>query len=424
MPSSGLIVFLALLAIVAAAMVRTVQAGRARRALQRQHPNEPWLWRKDWAEGVVRGGGVVPLWFVWIFGCLWMLIAIPVLLQAKVSEHGPGRYLIYFPGVAVIVLCFAVFMTAKRIKYGVSLCRLERVPAPVGGTLRGEIQAGVRETPQNGFQLRLSCVRRVVTGSGKSRSEREIVEWQDAQTVGTGHVMPGSEGARVPFRFDIPADCEPCDESDPRNVVLWRLDVRADMPGIDYTSRFELPVFRTAESFARVEPLHAEPEGPWTPSEAIQFAMSPAGEEIIVRSARKTSDWIGYSIFFFLWFGALGTARLFFDAPLWIVLTFAGIGALVVISAVDFLMRTTHIITNREGVTIRRHWLGLGGTRTIPASDIEAIAHGTGMQNNDVVYYDVRAVLRSGSSVVLAKTLRDKRDAQGIARRIQRQLGR
>ncbi len=30
--------------------------------------------------------------------------------------------------------------------------------------------------------------------------------------------------------------------------TLWRLQVEAEVPGVDYSSQFEVPVFKTAES--------------------------------------------------------------------------------------------------------------------------------------------------------------------------------
>ena len=52
----------------------------------------------------------------------------------------------------------------------------------------------------------------------------------------------------VPVRFPIPPDALPCDDRNSRDTVLWRLEVAADVPGLDYASAFEVPVFRTAES--------------------------------------------------------------------------------------------------------------------------------------------------------------------------------
>ena len=43
-----------------------------------QHPDEPWLWRRDWAERVVRESPDFGGWCLWGFAILWNLFCVPV----------------------------------------------------------------------------------------------------------------------------------------------------------------------------------------------------------------------------------------------------------------------------------------------------------------------------------------------------------
>ncbi|HEX6086493.1 MAG TPA: hypothetical protein VF266_18335, partial [Thermoanaerobaculia bacterium] len=217
--------------------------------LRAQHPDEPWLWRRDWAERAVRESPEFGGWCLWAFTVIWNLFSFPLwfVVRWQWPMEAPMIMAAAFPLAGAGLFLLAIYQTLRRVKYGTSLCRLERSPIALGSTLRGELEVRLHETPPAGFALRLACVRRTVTGAGKNRSTHERILWQDEQTVTHG-VMPSPHGVRVPFRFDVPFDCEPCDSTNPNDTVLWRLHATAEVPGIDYESAFELPVFRTEDA--------------------------------------------------------------------------------------------------------------------------------------------------------------------------------
>jgi hypothetical protein len=244
--SVGLVVALGIVALFVFAMVPVVRSSSERRRIQHQHPSEPWLWRPDWAERVVRDENAWRAPFLWLFGIVWMAITLPAIFAFREQAARQKSALLFmglFPIIGVGLIAFAVYQTLRRRKYGVSVCRLERVPVPLGSSLRAEVHARVRDLPEKGFDVRLACVRRVVTGSGKHRSTSEMILWHGEATVASGAAMPNPEGMRIPIRFTLPRDAPTTDASNPRDSVLWRLDIRADVPGVDYAARFELPVF-------------------------------------------------------------------------------------------------------------------------------------------------------------------------------------
>src|ERR1043166_8698911 len=113
--------------------------------------------------------------------------------------------------------------------------------------LSGASFTHVKEAPESGFVLRLMCIRRVVPGAGRSRSTREEILWANEQTVSSGAAMRNPLGTRVPFTFTIPDDARPTDERDPSESILWRIAVKAEVPGIDYAADFQFPVVSTGE---------------------------------------------------------------------------------------------------------------------------------------------------------------------------------
>ena len=95
-----------------------------------------------------------------------------------------------------------------------------------------------------GAALRLACVRRTTLGTGKSRRTHETVLWEGKSELAAGRLGRGVRGTQIPAAFEIPEAPPPSDDSRPDDTVLWRLEVRAELPGPDFLTHFEVPVFR------------------------------------------------------------------------------------------------------------------------------------------------------------------------------------
>jgi hypothetical protein len=387
--------------------------------LRAQHPNEPWLWRRDWAEHAVRESVDIGGWCLWGFAIVWNLFCVPLWFLVRWEWPMDAKTILMaaFPISGVLLFLFVLYRALRRYKYGVSLCRIDRSPIPLGSTLRGELEVRLHEPPPAGFTLRLANVRRTVQRSGKERSVHESILWQDEQTITHG-VMLSQNGLRVPVRFDLPWDCEPCDLSNPNDTVLWRLHASAEVPGIDYEAAFELPVFRTEH--ARNE-LAATPHSAasWQPPREITLSH----DRVVIRSAGRIGDWFAYLIFFTIWYGALFLFR-GLGAPLWVLVGFGAFAGLFVLFVIDLLLGRTTLTADRQALTIRRTWLGLGlPSRTIPAAEIVRLEERVGASTGNRAYHAVRAVLRDGRVRGVARHLRTRRDAQMLAERVAQMLG-
>jgi hypothetical protein len=154
-----------------------------------EEPGRPWLWHEDWAEGVLRDR--------------------PGLLAAA--------------------------------KYGPTVCRIDPIPVAPGQKFHGTIETHVTDPPRDGFTLRLACIRR----QGAGGESNETVLWEERQLVPSALAAPLPGGMHVPVAFAIPPDAAPTEERNPADAIIWRLEVGAEMPRIDYRARFEVPVFST-----------------------------------------------------------------------------------------------------------------------------------------------------------------------------------
>jgi len=151
------------------------------------HPDEPWLWRADWAAGRIEDSNRTTARFAWGFVALWNLVSLPAAyfgVRAALEEgNRAGLVALVFPVAGLALLVWAARISARVQRFGVSRLELETRPAAIGRSLSGTVLAPLPLTPANGFRVVLSCIRRVTTGSGDDRSTSERVLWQEEQQV-------------------------------------------------------------------------------------------------------------------------------------------------------------------------------------------------------------------------------------------------
>jgi hypothetical protein len=392
------------------------------------HPDEPWLWRADWAAGRIEDSNRTTARFAWGFVALWNLVSLPAAyfgVRAALEEgNRAGLVALVFPVAGLALLVWAARISARLQRFGVSRLELETRPAATGRSLSGTVLAPLPLTPANGFRVVLSCIRRVTTGSGDDRSTSERVLWQEEQQV-PGRPSRTAQGmtTTVPVRFPIPPDALPCDDRNSRDTVLWRLEVSADVPGVDYASAFEVPVFRTAESdrprteeeaaAARAiaeQVAHFQPG----PECRIQVTRNRRGTEIVFPAGRNLGAAIGLTLFLLLWLGAI-VAMIALGAPLVFPIVFGLFAALLVWAVLDQWLGVSRVTAGDGAVLVASGLITAGRERRVASPDVAEVATRIGMQAGGTPYYDVVVVQRNGKKVIAGRGIRDKREAEWVA---------
>jgi hypothetical protein len=285
----------------------------------------------------------------------------------------------------------------------------------VGHLLEGTLRTPAGLRPAEGFRVVLSCIRRVTTGSGKDRSTSESVLWQEERTL-------AGTGAGVPVAFAIPADAAPCDAIRAGDGTLWRLDVSAEVPGVDYAARFEVPVFRTAASDQpptaaelAVAAQSAVPANYRQPAGSkIQVSTTRRGTEIYFPRARNLGMATGLTCFLAIWVAATWGA-IALGAPLIFPLVFGAFGLLLVIVVLDQWLGVTRVTAGDGAVTVATGWLVPRRERTLRAGDIADVTIRIGSQSGGTPYYDLAIVTPAGKRVGAGGGIRDKREAEWLA---------
>ena len=422
--------------VIVVALVGRREAMRRALAAER-HPAEPWLWRADWSSGSIEAAGRKGQYCLWAFAAFWNLIAWPtgVLVIRAALEQGNRLALIglLFPVVGLGLLVAAARATIRERKFGVSVLELATKPGLVGHGLAGTVRAASDALPTSGYLATLTCVNVRTTGSGKNRSTTETVCWQDQETVSGQRTASGAGRGietTIPVRFRIPPDVAPTDDTNPSDRTVWRLQVTAAVPGVDYTAAFELPVFRTEKS---LEPVTGDEEkllGPapeslpyQQPHESpIRVSSGPRGTQIVFPAARNPGAALGLSAFAALWGSVVWLLFAVKAGPF-----FIGVFGLVELAFIYGVLRmwlwVVEVTAGRDDVAIASGFVVVGEPARIPAADVAGVEVQIGMQAGSTVYYGLQIVRKDDRKATAGSGIRDKREAEWLAGLVKQAVG-
>ncbi len=411
---------------------------RSRRGVNRgASPDNPWLQRPDWARGHADanpGDGPAEYWTsaVLLNAIVWP-VAVIIHGQPGAPLWAKVMMVALLAGGAVLMV-FAVRRTMQVLRFGRTSLRLETVPIPLGRELRGTVEVRLPCPLPHGVRLTLTCVNRVVCGSGKNVSTSENVRWRGERQVSASEIALGPRGtAVIPVRFDVPSDMPPTDHSDPSSAVLWQLRAQADVAGVDLDEMYEVPVFRTADSTA------TEGEGARRQASGLGGAVAPprqrsvevhpaaAGEtEYVFGAARNVGAAVGTTVVLLV-VAAVEVAAVHFTAPVGLCVVFGVLVALFGWGALGAWFSASFVLVDTNGVTVRSTMLGVSRRRTWTRTAIRDVVCSIGMHTGraarGTVYYDVVLEDAASSRAVIGRALRDHEEAEWIAQQIRLQLG-
>jgi hypothetical protein len=403
--------------------------------LKAKHPNEPWLWQKDWASGRVDDASRLALWASWVFAILWNLVSIPAgyagVRAALYEANKAGLVALLFPLVGVGLVTWAIRTTLRFKRYGISRFELTTIPGVIGHTIAGTVRINSVLQPAEGFHTTLSCVRRVTTRSGKDSSTTESILWQEEQQI-RGEPSRDASGmaTRIPIAFRLPADALACDSNDPNNRILWRLSLAASVPGVDYASAFEVPVFRTEAS---ERPLSDDEERLTHQQVSLADYRQPAdsrilvstssrGIEVLFTAARNPGAAIGTTVFTLLWL-AIVWVLVHWRAPMLFPIVFGLFALLLIYGVLQLWLGVSRVRVERGTLFVATGYVSPGTERKMTAPEIADVSTAIGMQSGSTPYYDVVILRKNGKKVIAGRSVRSKREAEWLAMTIKKALG-
>lgn len=402
-----------------------------RKQIQSAHPDAPWKWRADWAQGRANSAIRSSLAGVWIAAILWNLCIFPYVWLAFPTawQRNPAGALIILPFVAagLFLLFRAVRATMAVLEFGTTYFAMDSVPGVIGGHLKGSVQARFPHSPDHGFHLRLSCVRRVRTGSGNSRNTEETILWcSDADQV---QFYAGPMGTTIPVDFHIPRDVQPTENTNLSDQIIWRLEAMADVPGLNYHDAFEVPVFRTAASSCEEESTAPEPDEFANVAAQVKPPDQPTvvvretneGTEFYFPPARNRRLTVWTAVFALILCGFTYVVAEA-GAPLIFPILFGLFALVFVCFAAQYSMGTTRLIIG-DKVRLQAGLLGVSKTREMARSEVDGFDENIRSQTlngTTVPYYDIVLRLRNGQTLTVGKLLSSKRETEWLVSEMRR----
>jgi hypothetical protein len=398
-------------------------------AIKAAHPLEPWLWRDQWAGGCIRSSTKAAMVTACVFALFWNLISMTVCaavipVELKKGNH-KALFALIFPAVGVILLIWAAREIIRWKKFGESIFKMLSVPGVLGGRLNGAIQTSVKIRPEDGFHLRLRCINRITTGTGKNSSTTENILWEDEKTMVKELLGDDPRRTGIPVFFQIPADGRESDDANSLDRIVWRLETRARVPGVDYLAQFEVPVFRSAESVDTAGTAVADPTLAYqAPPEPYQL---PADSRIQVHEAAQGGkEFIfpallnpGVACIVALILAIFSTATWFMattgKAPILFPIVFGFADLVIFLILINLLFKSSRITADASGLTVTTRWLLIRSSKNLSAADVASITTKIGMTSGENVYYDIHIIARAGRDITAASSIKDKKEADWLA---------
>ena len=382
------------------------------------NPTEPWRWKREWSDGRISAAGKTQFLLPALMALFWNLISMPLLFVLPKEVFEKKNYLaligFLFPLVGIGLLVWAGRSFIRWKKFGDSVFEMSTFPGVIGGRLAGRILTSVDLDPADGFLLTLDNIHRVTTGSGDNRSTSERILWQDELHLLEETAQYDPTRSEIPVDFRIPFVASPTEERSNEKEVLWRLQVEADVPGVDFTAKFEVPVFKTAASKAESvdeDDIHIEAWG-GREEPTLDLAaygihselLSTGGQRLTFAAARHKRAALGLTAFLALWLG-FNYLLIHLDAPVFFPIIWGLFSLLIFLGTLDMWFEQRVIEVHSDHLVLSGGIFGLGGSRQIQRSQIEQIRPVRGMQSGNKLFYRLQITTQDDKKFIAATKL-------------------
>ena len=399
-------------------------------------PDKPWLHKPEWRDGIIQASTKMVMILSIIFAVFWNLISTPAVFAVFADSSGNKNGWIYlillFPLVGIALIIWAVVNIARMKKFGTSQFKMDSVPGVIGGKLSGRICTLVNIIPEEGFELSLNCLKQVVTGSGKNRSTREYVLWEDQHVIKRELLYRDLTRSEIPVLFAIPYDVKATrSESGNRETIIWRLKVKAAVAGLDYAASFEIPVFKTEESSPdfTIEEESAGLAESVSAADLLSRAninVSPAyssgGTLFTFPMARNIALAVFLTIFALIW-STIAVILFCVEVPLPIPIIWSVIDFFIIIGWLYTLFDCRKIEVDKYSIKMSGGLFGIGSTKTIDVKELDKFEYKMSSQSNNDTYYRISAISKDGRNIKAAGGIKGKQLADALIGELNKAMG-
>ncbi len=420
------------------------------------NPASPWLWRQDWAARRVESKNKSSVIGWWVAAVLANMLFLPLSLgtiSKGLSTQDP-KYIIpaAFGLVGLLVLFGAIRASIRLKRFGKTYFEMASLPFSPGSRLAGAIHIHLDTDVRRGVDLKLWCARIVVTGSGKDRSTHKMPLWEESKNIPPTSLVHGPLDTIIPVEFAIPSDALQTDDDNPNDKIQWSLRVKADVPGVNYSDEFELPVFRQTQSAEAPAPhsvwqtnssfeissgsqtetppeLSAETgaEVQEPESHRVAVADSPQGLEFYFRAGRNRFR-AALIVVLAAGCGAFLYAMLHVPQrpPIFALIIVGLLTFFLTWASIRAALTSTRIVVGNGLISWRRAVLGIGRARQVQIADVASILPVTSIQqasSSGSTLYSLRLQTNTGKNHTLVDDIQSREEARWIVFEIEKRAG-
>ncbi len=217
--------------------------------VKRTRASSPWLWDYEWQALGISDNKIKK-----VMHGLIMLIVVGAFLApfhwwAFVSGEGPlmVKIMVVFFDLVFGLAGGYYFLNnlALYLKYGNSRLRFGNFPFYLGDKLSVVLADLPAEINQ--LQLDLRCIEEKYETRRRGRKRESVVVcyqlFHESRTLKGREVAPSG---KLSLEWNLPSELELTSTMSERPARFWELEVKADTTGVDYHSRFLLPVYASA----------------------------------------------------------------------------------------------------------------------------------------------------------------------------------
>jgi hypothetical protein len=405
-------------------------------ALRARHPEQPWLWDPQWARGRLESSDRSSLAGAWALTVFWNTVSSVVfLIVPEELQKGNKAALLamLFPLAGVGLLLWAVRATIRWRRFGTSTLELATNPVPLGGVLRARLVTRLDPPPET-IRLVLTCVRRDHTADNTS----DQIVWLEERLVRSDEMRREVEGTVVPVAFALPADAPPTERNVLGQSIHWKLNAEAAVAGVDYRSRFELPVFRVDDAapvpelatrgFASRPVSKNAGASSFDPAQAsVRVQPATHGHEFYFGPGRNPGAAASFGVMAGIFFAATyGLDRL--GVPLIFVGVCGAFALLMLLILLNVWLGTSRVQITNDQVLVRKSLLGIGTTTRIPLRDVRDVNLHMGMSQAETAvqspraWYDIKLQRSNGRRITLGSNIANKREAEWLVEEIRARI--
>jgi hypothetical protein len=393
--------------------------------------DQPWLLRSDWAAGriLTSSSAIVTGAVIGAIAVYWNVAALPLyrkLFSSFTSDPGGWKWFaLFFPLAGLLLVLATIHQVMRHRRFGESELQLASTPGVIGGQLAGVVRVAKRVESADGFRVLLSCIQ--TTGSGKQKRELNI--WQDERLIAQPMYDDATGTTAIPVIFEIPYEGTETSRPKSDRNIRWRLDVTSKLPGVDYKSQFEVPVFKTGDSrpdfqldSSLVEAYAQAPNEDVILADAgITKEMLPGGIRMNFGMARNLGAAIALTAFLAAWIG--GIVFLWSVGSYIMMVILALFSPFILAIVADLWFHRSTVDATPNGLSIKSGLLGFGREKSLAVEELECISTEDGMSSGAAVWKNIVVVPRTGKKITIAKSIPSKLAADAVINELNLALG-